>query len=120
MAWHKPETAEIREALRQYAPQLADEPIEFLSEGWEFWAFTAGDHVLRLPMRDRGSAWKLGDRSSRESLAVERALAPTRGLMLFVLQEQRRCPFPLGTSSGYGAEGSTPCGVAVLLRDDGG
>ena len=49
MAWHKPETEEIREALRRYAPQLADEPIEFLSEGWEFWAFTAGEYVLRFP-----------------------------------------------------------------------
>jgi aminoglycoside phosphotransferase (APT) family kinase protein len=49
MAWHRPEEAEIREALRRYAPHLADAPIEFLSEGWEFWAFTAGDHVLRFP-----------------------------------------------------------------------
>jgi aminoglycoside phosphotransferase (APT) family kinase protein len=76
MAWLKPETAEIRRTLRRYAPRLAEEPIEFLSEGWEFWAFTAGDHVLRFPMRDRGSVWKLGDRRSWESLAIERALAP--------------------------------------------
>jgi aminoglycoside phosphotransferase (APT) family kinase protein len=76
MAWHRPETEEVREALRRYAPALADEPIAFLSEGWEFWAFTAGDHVLRFPMRDRGSVWKLGDRSSRESLDIERALNP--------------------------------------------
>jgi aminoglycoside phosphotransferase (APT) family kinase protein len=74
MAWHKPETHEIREALRRYAPQLAGAPIASLSEGWEFWAFTAGDHVLRFPMRDRGSVWKLGDRSSRESLGIERSL----------------------------------------------
>ena len=49
MAWLKPETEEIRRALRRYAPYLAEEPVEFLSEGWEFWAFTAGDYVLRFP-----------------------------------------------------------------------
>jgi aminoglycoside phosphotransferase (APT) family kinase protein len=83
MAWLKPETDEVRVALRDYVPHLADAPIEFLSEGWEFWAFTAGDHVLRFPMRDRGSVWKLGDRSSRESLQIERALGPELAEALF-------------------------------------
>jgi aminoglycoside 2''-phosphotransferase len=49
MAWLKPETDAIREVLRAVAPQLADVPIEFLAEGWEFWAFEAGGYVLRFP-----------------------------------------------------------------------
>ena len=76
MSWSKPETAQIRAALRRYAPQLAEERIEFLAEGWEFWAFTAGDFVLRFPKQERGYVWKLADRSSAESLATERALTP--------------------------------------------
>jgi aminoglycoside phosphotransferase (APT) family kinase protein len=76
MAWSKPETQQIREALRRYAAHLADAPIEFLAEGWEFWAFRAGEHVLRFPKADRGFAWKLGDQSSAESLRIERALGP--------------------------------------------
>jgi aminoglycoside 2''-phosphotransferase len=49
MSWPKPETQQIKAALREYAPRLADEPIEFLAEGWEFWAFSAGYYVLRFP-----------------------------------------------------------------------
>jgi aminoglycoside 2''-phosphotransferase len=43
---------EVRDALRRYAPRLADAPIEFLGEGWAMWAYRAGDYVLRLPMRE--------------------------------------------------------------------
>jgi aminoglycoside phosphotransferase (APT) family kinase protein len=76
MAWSKPETQEIRAALREYAPQIADLPIEFLAEGWEFWAFRAGDFVLRFPMSERGFVWKLDDQSSTQSLHIERSLTP--------------------------------------------
>lgn len=76
MTWSKPETQAIRQALRQYAPELADAPIEFLAEGWEFWAFTAGEYVLRFPKAERGFVWKLADQPSAESLRIERALTP--------------------------------------------
>jgi aminoglycoside phosphotransferase (APT) family kinase protein len=76
MAWPKPETADIRDALRRHAPHLSDAPIEFLAEGWEFWAFRAGDYVLRFPKAERGFVWKLGDQSSTRSLQIERALTP--------------------------------------------
>ena len=76
MSWQRPETQQIKAALREYAPQLAECAIEFLAEGWEFWAFTAGDHVLRFPKAERGFVWKLADQSSADSLRIERALAP--------------------------------------------
>jgi aminoglycoside phosphotransferase (APT) family kinase protein len=76
MAWSKPETDEIRSALRRYAPELAEEPIEFLSEGWEFWAFTAGDHVLRFP-RPIVDLHRLPEGTTNlRSLDIERALLP--------------------------------------------
>jgi aminoglycoside phosphotransferase (APT) family kinase protein len=96
MAWQKPTTEEIRAALREYAPSLADETSAFLGEGWEFWAFTAGDHVLRFPMRGRGSVWKLAGRSSRESLEIERALTPALA---------RSLPFPTGVIDVFGETG---------------
>jgi len=52
MAWSKPETEQVRAALRESAPHLADEPIEFMAEGWGIWAFRAGDYVLRFPKMD--------------------------------------------------------------------
>jgi aminoglycoside 2''-phosphotransferase len=76
MSWSKPETQQIRQALREYAPSLADAPIEFLAEGWEFWAFTAGDYVLRFPKAARGFVWKLADQPSADSLRIEAALTP--------------------------------------------
>jgi aminoglycoside 2''-phosphotransferase len=56
MAWSKPETPQIREALRRYAPQIADQPIEFFAEGWAVWAFRCGDYVLRFPKQPSASA----------------------------------------------------------------
>ncbi len=77
MAWLKPETEEIRRALRRYAPHLAEEPIEFLSEGWEFWAFTAGDYVLRFP-RPEVDLHRLPEGTTNfDSLHLEMALLPT-------------------------------------------
>ena len=74
MAWLKPETDQIRTALRRYAPALADERIAFLSEGWEVWAFTAGDHVFRFPKNE----------NSVGSLNMDRALLPALGEHLSV------------------------------------
>jgi aminoglycoside phosphotransferase (APT) family kinase protein len=69
VAWQKPETQEIREALRVSAPHLADGAIEFLGEGWAVWAFRAGDHVLRFPKRPRAAAELDGNRSLMVALA---------------------------------------------------
>jgi aminoglycoside 2''-phosphotransferase len=70
----RPTPEQVHETLQRHAPHLADAPIEFLAEGWEFWAFTAGDFVLRFPKGEGGYVWKLGDRSSAESLRIEEAL----------------------------------------------
>jgi aminoglycoside 2''-phosphotransferase len=77
MAWSRPETGEIRAALRRVAPELADEPIAFLAEGWEFWAFEAGEYVLRFPKMEKAVP----------PLRRERALLPS-------LSEQLSVPVP--------------------------
>jgi aminoglycoside phosphotransferase (APT) family kinase protein len=69
VAWLKPETHQIREALRANAPRLAEEPIEFLGEGWAVWAFSAGDHVLRFPKRPRAATELDGSRRLMVELA---------------------------------------------------
>ena len=52
MAWLKPEMDEVREALRGVAPWFADEPIAFMAEGWEFWAFEVDGYVVRFPKNE--------------------------------------------------------------------
>ncbi len=76
MLFAKPEFDAIRDALRRAAPRLADAPIAFLAEGWEFWAFRAGDHVLRFPKGDFNLLRLPRDADYRLSLRVERALLP--------------------------------------------
>ena len=66
MAWLKPETGEVREALRGVSPELADDAIGFMAEGWEFWAFEVGGYVLRFPKNE----------VSVTSLRLERAVLP--------------------------------------------
>jgi aminoglycoside phosphotransferase (APT) family kinase protein len=75
MAWLKPETDQIRTALRRYAPQLEDEPIEFLAEGWECWIYQAGDFALRFPKSDTELSWLYGNKP-RDAFEVERVLLP--------------------------------------------
>src|SRR5581483_1927845 len=76
MAVTKPTGVQVREALQRYAPSLAGEPIAFLAEGWEFWAFTAGDHVLRFP-RPVCDLCRLPEGTTNlDSLALERRLLP--------------------------------------------
>jgi len=70
MAWLKPETEQIRAALRQYAPQLTHEPIEFFAEGWAMWVFRAGDYVLRFPKRQHEAAELEADRRLLPELAM--------------------------------------------------
>jgi aminoglycoside phosphotransferase (APT) family kinase protein len=96
MAWSKPETPQIRAALREYAPQLTGASIEFLGEGWEFWAFRAGDLVLRFPMSERGFVWKLGNQSSTQSLQIERSLTPALADTL---------PVPIAVTQVFGDSG---------------
>ena len=84
MAWQRPDTGEIRAALSRYAPWLADAPIAFLSEGWEFWAFTAGDHVLRFP-RPIVDLHRLPEGTTNlDSLRIEVAVLPALGRALSV------------------------------------
>jgi aminoglycoside phosphotransferase (APT) family kinase protein len=96
MQWPKPEEAQIRAALGENAPHLADAPIAFLAEGWEFWAFTAGEHVLRFPKAERGFVWKLADQPSADSLRIEKSLTPELG---------GRLSTPIPIVNVYGARG---------------
>jgi len=80
----RPTDEAVRQALRAVAPHLADASVCFLAEGWEFWAFRADNHVLRFPKREGTSAWKLGGRTSAQSLQLERALTPRLALALSV------------------------------------
>jgi aminoglycoside phosphotransferase (APT) family kinase protein len=52
--------------LRACAPTLAEISVQFLAEGWEFWAFTAGDYVIRSPKLETG----------RSVLTIDRRLLP--------------------------------------------
>jgi aminoglycoside phosphotransferase (APT) family kinase protein len=84
MPWHRPTEEQIREALRAAAPHLANAPIAFLAEGWEFWAFTAGDHVLRFP-RETVNLHRLPETATNiDSLRLERRLLPELGPKLSV------------------------------------
>src|SRR5687768_11223290 len=74
MTWSKPEKEDVRAALRPVAPVLSGEPIAFLAEGWEFWAFEVADHVLRFPKTE----------VSVKSLRRERALLPALAAHLTV------------------------------------
>jgi aminoglycoside phosphotransferase (APT) family kinase protein len=76
MAWHIPQPDEIREVLNRYAPHLAEQPIAFLAEGWEFWAFTAGDHVLRFPRQPVDLHRLPQSTDNLQSLDLERRLLP--------------------------------------------
>jgi aminoglycoside 2''-phosphotransferase len=57
MEWSRPAEDEIRETLARHVPQLADASIAFLADGWDVWAFTAGDYVLRFPKRPEVIEW---------------------------------------------------------------
>jgi aminoglycoside 2''-phosphotransferase len=84
MAWRRPTEEQIREALRAAAPHLANAPIAFLAEGWEFWAFTAGDYVLRFP-RQTVNLHRLPETATNiDSLRLERRLLPELGPKLSV------------------------------------
>src|SRR4051812_3210967 len=47
----EPSLAEIEEALIRNASELVGPLIEYLGAGWDFWAYGAGEHVLRIPKR---------------------------------------------------------------------
>jgi aminoglycoside phosphotransferase (APT) family kinase protein len=84
MPWQLPTQEQIRDALRVAALHLANSPIEFLAEGWEFWAFTAGDHVLRFP-RGTVNLHRLPETATNiDSLRLERRLLRQLGPKLSV------------------------------------
>jgi aminoglycoside 2''-phosphotransferase len=62
----RPDTAEVQACLQACAPPLADATVEFFAEGWEFWAFSAGDYVIRSPKTETG----------RAVLAIDQRLLP--------------------------------------------
>ena len=68
----RPGLDQIQDALGRCAPSLAQLEIAFLAEGWEFWAFSAGDYVLRFPKSE------LVDRHGKglAQLTMDRRLLP--------------------------------------------
>ena len=66
----KPKVDELRLALREAGSALADDAIEFLAEGSDFWVFSAGAFVLRCPKSDLAAG-----RLEREEVLM-RELAP--------------------------------------------
>jgi aminoglycoside phosphotransferase (APT) family kinase protein len=64
--YSRPTVAEVEACLRACAPAFAQTPVEAFAEGWEFWAFAAGDHVFRSPKTATGEA----------VLAMDRRLLP--------------------------------------------
>src|SRR5690606_20180415 len=77
-------------------PHLADEPIAFLSEGWEFWAFTAGEYVLRFP-RPIVNLHRLPEGTTNlDSLRIEMAVLPAL---------TQRLSVPVSRIDVYGEEG---------------
>lgn len=69
----RPTEAEIRYLLREAGLPQAAEEIAFLGDGWEMWAFRAGDSVVRLP-KDPGNA-QVRLKLQREAAATKH-LAP--------------------------------------------
>jgi aminoglycoside phosphotransferase (APT) family kinase protein len=74
MAWQKPQTEDVRAALRIAAPHLAEGPIDDFAEGWEVWAYEVAGYVLRLPKNE----------ASVQSLRLERVLLPELAIHLSV------------------------------------
>ncbi len=67
----KPSVEAIRASLERCRPELAKGPITYFDEGWDFWAFKAGDYLLRFPQAEYG----LG--SMEKEWRLLPALAPT-------------------------------------------
>lgn len=64
--WPKPSIADVSSAIARELPQLAGEPLSFLSEGWDFLVYDLGDNILRWPQHQYGA----------EALAKELKLLP--------------------------------------------
>jgi len=104
----RPTDEAVRQARRAAAPHLAEAPVSFLAEGWEFWAFRAGDRVLRFPKREGTSAWKLGGRTSGQSLRIERAITPR-------LAERVSAPIAVTEVCSEGGPGGLPYALHRFL-----
>jgi aminoglycoside phosphotransferase (APT) family kinase protein len=70
-----PAVDDVRSALRLCRPELAALDIAPMSEGWDFWTFTAGDYVLRIA-RSIGSWLGDDDLTAMAKLELHKRLLP--------------------------------------------
>jgi aminoglycoside 2''-phosphotransferase len=89
----RPDNETIRLALARTHPNLARLPIEPLGTGWAFWAYRAGDAVLRFP-KDPEFTRTLGVEA-----AVMRELASTLPLPVAVIEVHADGPHGLPFTS---------------------
>jgi aminoglycoside phosphotransferase (APT) family kinase protein len=89
----EPDEVAIRRALSVSLPDLLPERIEPIGTGWAFWAFRAGDFVLRFP-RDPEFAESL-----TAEAAVLRELAPVLPLPVAVIEVHAAGPNDLPFTS---------------------
>lgn len=78
----RPALPEVIQTLERHAPALVYEPIEFLGEGWEFWAYRIGDYVARFP-RSPVNLHRLPEATTNiNSLRLELRLLPELAVRL--------------------------------------
>jgi aminoglycoside 2''-phosphotransferase len=110
----RPDESVIRGALSAHLPHLASERIEPLGMGWAFWAYRAGDTVLRFPR----------SRESTETLAVEaavmRELGPTLPLPVSVIEVHENGPNGLPFTSHRLVRGIPVIDLPRQLADEAG
>ena len=82
----RPDEAAIRDAVSDSLPHLAGQPIEPLGDGWAFWAYRAGDRVLRFPKDPEFTA------TLAVEAAVVRELAPTLPLPVSAIEVHKGGP----------------------------
>src|SRR5688500_14892042 len=86
-----PSTDEVRQVLQDAGLPLAKaEDLGYLADGWEQWAFLAGDTVIRLPKESNPDDLEKLQREGR----ISRAIAPHLPLPISVLDVHEK---PSGT-----------------------
>ncbi len=110
----RPDEPAVRQALAQVWPDLADEPIAPLGNGWAFWAYRAGHVVLRFP-RDPEFVGGL-----EAEAAVMQELAPTLSLPAAAIELHDNGPNDLPFTSHRLISGISVVDLPCMLSPDSG
>lgn len=78
----RPDAGDIASCLQACAPHLDGTTVEFMAEGWEFWAFSAGDYVIRSPKTATGAGVMAMDKRLLPELA-QRLTVPVPFVEIF-------------------------------------